>query len=186
MSPTTARDARRALTLTLLATAAAAAAALIVHAAWSAEARALLGYRFPGVTASPGEAWSILANNLRKLTGIYGLALLLQSPWLDADRPADDRPRWHPPLATACDLGVAGLLGGTFTAVVLGLGGYGARMVQALLPHGPAELGAFALAVVLYLAARHGPVHPRRAFTLASASIALLAAAALLETFLPL
>jgi hypothetical protein len=186
MSPTLAEDLRRALILTVLATAATAVAAVIVHSACAASARALLGYRFPGVPAEPAEAWSIFAHNLRKLAGIYGLALVLQAPWLDAQRTAADRPRWHPALATVCDLGVAGALAGTFTAVILGLGGYGAQMGRALLPHGPLEVSAFALAIMVYLAAREGPVDRRRAATLATASIVLLALAAVLETFVPL
>jgi hypothetical protein len=186
MSTTIARDLRHALGLALLATAATAAAALVVHAACPGWARALLGYRFPGVPAEVGEAGAIFAHNVRKLAGIYGLALVLQAPWLPGDRAAEDRPRWHPALATFCDCAVTGTLAGTVLAVVLGVGGYGMQMVRALLPHAPLEVGAFALAIVLYLAARRRPLAPCRAVTLVAASVTLLAIAALLETYLAL
>ncbi len=186
MSTPIAGDLRRALAFALLATAATAAAALVVHTACPAWARSVLGYRFPGVPPEVGEAWAIFAHNMRKLAGIYGLALVLQAPWLPGDRAAADRPRWHPALATLCDLAVTATLAGTVLAVVLGLGGYGTEMVRALLPHGPLEVSAFAVAVVLYLAARRRPLRPRRAVTLVAASVTLLAIAALLETFLAL
>jgi hypothetical protein len=69
-------------------------------------------------------------------------------------------------------------------AVVLGLGGCGIHMVRALLPHAPLEVGAFVLAIVLYLAVRRRPLLPCRAVTLVAASVTLLAIAALLETVL--
>ena len=34
------------------------------------------------------------------------------------------------------------------------LGGYGTRMVRAMLPHGPVELAAYSLALALYLQGR--------------------------------
>jgi Stage II sporulation protein M len=186
MSPAALADARRVLKLALLATAVAAAAALAVRVLFAADARTVLGFSFPGVAAELGEAASIFTNNTRKVAGIFGLALVLQSPWLSGQRAREDRPRWHPALATVCDFAVAGVLASTVAAVVLGLGGYGMRMVAALLPHGPVEVTAFAAAIVLYLAARRQPIAAGRAVTLAAASVALLAIAALLEAFLPL
>ena len=63
------------------------------------------------------------------------------------------------------------------------LGAYGSRMAGALLPHGPVELSAYALMGALYLHGRHAVLSGRAITTTAATSVALLALAAVLETF---
>src|SRR4051812_36585053 len=86
-------------------------------------------------------------------------------------------------LRLACDAGAVGLLTPTLALVAAGLGAYGPRMVAAMLPHGPLELVAFTLGLTLYLEARRQPVPLARALPRAATALALLAAAALLETY---
>ena len=61
------------------------------------------------------------------------------------------------------------------------LGAYGTRMLRAVLPHGPVELAAFALAIALYLQGRHRAIAVRHLIATGAASLGLLAAAAVLE-----
>ena len=56
-------------------------------------------------------------------------------------------------------------------------------MVRATLPHGPVEVAAYALALALYLQGRRRPLPAARMAATIVASVALLALAALLETF---
>ena len=63
------------------------------------------------------------------------------------------------------------------------VGGYGTRMVRAMLPHGPVEVAAYALALALYLLGRSRPLPTARLAGTIATSVALLAVAALLETF---
>ena len=63
------------------------------------------------------------------------------------------------------------------------LGAYGTRMVLAALPHGPVELGAYALALSLYVQGRDRPLPGRLIVAVAALSVAALALAAILETF---
>jgi hypothetical protein len=176
------RDLGRAVALAAAVTLVVALAAATVHVLWASGARTLLDYRFPGVPDEASEAAAILVNNARKLGGLLGLVAILQAGYLTRGR---DRCRAPATVLTAgCDLIFAALLAGTVGAVVLGLGGYGGRMVRAVLPHGPVEVVAFAAATVLYLDARRGPIAARRASLLALVSLALLALAALLETYI--
>jgi hypothetical protein len=64
-----------------------------------------------------------------------------------------------------------------------GLGGYGERMARAELPHGPVELTAYALALALYLQGRRRALPVRHLAKVGAATVALLALAAALETF---
>ena len=66
------------------------------------------------------------------------------------------------------------------------LGAYGTRMVRAALPHGPVELAAYSLALALYLQGRREPLPSRHGRDVGALSIAALALAAVLETFVNL
>ena len=57
-------------------------------------------------------------------------------------------------------------------------------MVRAMLPHGPVELAAYALTLALYLRGRHRILPTRELMTIGATSVLLLAAAAVLETFI--
>jgi hypothetical protein len=67
-----------------------------------------------------------------------------------------------------------------------GLGAYGTRMVLAVLPHGPVELAAYALALALYLEGRTRRLALAHILAIAALSVAALALAAGLETFVNL
>lgn len=176
-------DIRDAARICAIAAAAAAAIALLVHAFAAETARDALAFTFPGIESTWGGAAAIFANNARKLAGVLALALMLQVPWMSGERAADDRPDWHRRLAVFTDSCLLGVLAATFLAVAAGIGAYGTRMLAAILPHGPLELAAFAVAVVLYRHARRGRVEIRRAAVLAASGLALLAVAAPVEVF---
>jgi hypothetical protein len=186
MSPLTSRDGRDTLAICAIAIVLATAIAILVHVAFAGQVRGMLDFTFPGVDAGPGVAWSIFATNVRKLAGILGLVLVLQSPWLAGDRHTEDRPSWHPALTTLCDCAVAGALGLTFLVAAAGLGAYGVRMVRAIVPHGPIELLAFATALGLYRNARRCAIPPRRVGALVAICVLALALAALVETYITL
>ena len=63
------------------------------------------------------------------------------------------------------------------------LGAYGTRMARAMLPHGPVELAAFALALGLHLHGRRRALPAGRIAAAIAASVVLLAIAAVLEVF---
>ncbi|MGH2946713.1 MAG: hypothetical protein ACRDPC_10730, partial [Solirubrobacteraceae bacterium] len=81
---------------------------------------------------------------------------------------------------------LAGLVAANALMVGASLGAYGARMARAMLPHGPVELAAFALALALYLQGRRRILPLRQLLAVGAASGMLLAAAATLETFVTL
>ena len=59
-------------------------------------------------------------------------------------------------------------------------------MARAMLPHGPVELAAFALALALYLQGRRRALPVRYLVTTGAISVMLLAGAAVLETYVTL
>ena len=73
------------------------------------------------------------------------------------------------------------MIAANLAVVGAALGAYGTRMVRAVLPHGPVELAAFALAIALYLQGRHRAIAVRHLIATGAASLGLLAAAAVLE-----
>ena len=72
-----------------------------------------------------------------------------------------------------------------FNTLVVGsaLGAYGARMVRAMLPHGPVELAALAVALALVIAGCRRSLPVRGMLAWAVVSVGLLAIAAILETW---
>ena len=64
-----------------------------------------------------------------------------------------------------------------------GVGAYGGRMIDALLPHGPVELAAYSLALALYGAARRERLSAGRWAAAALGSALGLGLAAVLEVF---
>jgi len=141
-------------------------------------ARGWLGYAFPGLPRTIGEATAILAHNLRTLGAIAGLLLLAALP--------AHTPRERAAVATIVrggELLVAGLVAANVLVVGAALGAYGHRMIIALLPRGPVELAAFSLALALYGHGRHGTYPTGTALALLGASAALLAVAAALAVF---
>jgi hypothetical protein len=156
--------------------------ALAVRLACAGRVRAWLGFPFTGVPASLEEAARIFAHNAGAMLGIGGLLLIAQ---LAARRP-EGPARTQRYLQVAGELLLAGVIAANLAVVGAALGAYGDRMLRAVLPHGPVELAAFALAIALYLQGRHRALAARHLLTTATASLGLLAAAALLEALVSL
>jgi hypothetical protein len=161
-------------------TIAACAIAAVVNVALAAAARRWLAYPFAGIPARPGEAAAIFLHNVRALAAVAGLLLVAQSPHWAGNIDGG-------PVHQAIRRGGEALLAAGVSAnvIVVGasVGAYGSRMVRAVLPHGPIELGAYALAIALYIQGRDKPVHASHTLATAAMAISLLALAALLETF---
>jgi hypothetical protein len=171
-----------AVTLTTLGVAAA------VRVGWAAEMRALLGFGFAGVSARPSTATSIFANNALLLAAVFAAILIAQSPWLAGagTAPRAERGPVGGVLLAAVDTVLA--LGVAVNTALVGaaLGAYGARMGVAMLPHGPLELAAYAIALALYLQARRGPLTVGPVAATATTCLSLLAVGSVLETFVAL
>ena len=157
--------------------------ALVVDVALAAAARRRLDYPFTGVPARPAESAAIFLHNVRALGAIGGLLLVAQSPYWAGKM---TRGRLHRAIRRAGEALLAAGVAANVFVVGLSLGAYGRRMVRAVLPHGPVELAAYALALALYLEGRDEPLPARRALVIIAVSISLLAVAALLETFVNL
>ena len=153
--------------------------ALATRAALAGQARNWLHYTFRGVPARPETAVGIFANNTRELLGVLGVLLIAQL----AARRAGGPTRTQLLLRSCGELILIGAIGANVLVVGAAVGGYGTRMVRAMLPHGPVEVAAYALALALYLLGRSRPLPTARLAGTIATSVALLAVAALLETF---
>ncbi|HUH80965.1 MAG TPA: hypothetical protein VLZ06_06525, partial [Solirubrobacteraceae bacterium] len=162
-------------------TVAALLAAVLVRLALAAQARRWLGYRFPGVPAHLSTALWILAHNARGLAGVLGLLLVAQ---LAARSPGPTRAQLV--LRSAGEVVIAGAIAANLLVIGAAIGGYGTQMLVAMLPHGPVELSAYSLALGLYLSGRRRALPVVHMAVVACASVALLALAAALETWVSL
>lgn len=142
-----------------------------------APARRWLDYPFTGVPATAREAAAIFAHNARALLGLFGLLLIAQSAARNPGRPS----RVQLALRAIAEVILSGVLAANMLVVGAALGAYGTRMVRAMLPHGPVELAAFAVAIALYLQGRTRPLPARQLLVAGAGSAGLLAGAALLE-----
>ena len=149
------------------------AVAAVVHLTGAASARRLLAFAFPARPPGLDSSWGIFTGNLRLAAAPLAGALLLQLA--DRDGGAFRLAR------TLLDAIIAIVLGLNVVIVGAGFGGYGARMIRYALPHGPVKLAAFCYALTVYTSARAGHPHARQGWLLPSASVALLAVAAVLE-----
>ena len=159
--------------------AAIATAATVTRLVATAPTRRWLDYPFTGLPARPGEAAVIAAHNGRALSGVFGLLLIAQ---VALREPAGPRPAQRA-LRRAGEALLAGQLAANVLIVAAGLGAYGPRMARALLPHGPLELAAFALALAVYLQGRRRALPSRYLLTTGAVCALLLVGAAALETF---
>ena len=176
--PATAKMAARiagALTLAVLAVAAA------VHITAVAPASRLLGFHFVGIPARPSVAATVFVHNLHALLAIGGALLVAQMPYV-VDRAADPG-RSQRMLRVACEVALAGAVAANVMVIGVSFGAYGTKMTRAALPHGPVELAAYALALALYIQGRRRALPARHIFVVIALSTCLLAAAAVLETF---
>jgi hypothetical protein len=162
-------------------TAAALLTAVVVRVALAGHARRWLSYRFPGVPAHVSTAVWIFGHNARGLAGVLGLLMVAQ---LAARSPAPARAQLV--LRSAGEVVLAGVIAGNLLVLGAAIGGYGTRMLVAMLPHGPVELAAYSLALGLYLRGCRRALPAARMAVVACASVALLALAAALETWVNL
>ena len=160
------------------------AVAAIVRIAAAADVRRALAFPFAGIPAQLDAAAVIFANNARLLAAAFAAVLVAQSPWL-AGRDASRGPVAAALLA-AVDASLVLAIAVNTILVGAAIGAYGTRMIAAVLPHGPLELLAYSSALALHLRAHHGPLASRQILTTAGGCLAVLALAALLETYAPL
>ena len=184
MNAAIAEQRRGALAVAAALTAATLAVAAIVRIAWAPDVRQALGFPFAGIPANSDAAAAIFVNNARLLAAVFAAVLIAQSPWL-AGRTARRGPLGAALLA-AVDTVLALAVAGNAILVGAAVGAYGTRMIAAVLPHGPLELFAFAMALALHLRAHRGPLEARPILATAAGCLAALALAALLETYAPL
>ena len=169
--------ARLAILIGVLAIAACIALAVIVAVAAPVQACDWLGFAFPGVAARPAVAIGIFAHNLRSLSGVFVLLIFARL----APRAPDKRTAQL--TVRLGELLLAGAITANVVVVGAALGAYRERMVLALMPHGPVELAAYSLALALYLTDRRRNLPAAYVATAGVACVALLAIAAVLETW---
>ena len=158
------------------------ASAAVTRVGAAAATRRWLAYPFTGVPTRLDEAGAILAHNGRAVLGVYGLLLIAQ---LTLREPAQPR-RARRTLQSLGEAVLCGLAAANTVLVGAALGAYGSRMARAMLPHGPVELAAFALALALYLQGRRRALPVRYLVMTGAISVILLAGAAVLETYVTL
>jgi hypothetical protein len=151
-----------------------------VRVALTAKARGWLGYSFPGVPARADVALGIFAHNSRAILGVFGLLLIAQT----AARATGGPGPVLRIIRAGGELTLASVIAANGLVVGLALGAYGVRMAKAMLPHGPVELAAYSLALALYLQGRKRALPVPHVVKVAVTSVALLALAAALETFM--
>jgi hypothetical protein len=162
--------------------AAVALIAAVTRVAFAGQARGWLGYRFPGVPARPDIAVLIFEHNLIALLGVLGVLLIAQIAARAFDGPGPIQRAVH----VCAELSLTAGIAANTLVVGVAIGAYGTRMVAAVLPHGPVELAAYTLAIALYLHGRRRALPARRIVPTIATSLALLAVAAVLETFVTL
>ena len=160
--------ARSASTAAGLLAAVAAVAVAVRLAGASSTARSSLAFEFSRPPATLGDALAVAAGNLR-LAGAVLLAALLAG--------------LRPAIRPALDVVAGGLAGLNATTAGVALAAYGTRLLEAIAAHAPLELAAFAIAGGAYLSARRRPLDGRQLVAAAAACAGLLAAAAMLETY---
>jgi hypothetical protein len=170
---------RLTATVAMLTLAAVLIVAALIDVALAGQARAWLGYQFPGLPARPNVAVAIFVHNARAILGVFGLLLVAQIAARRSGGPGRAQR-----LILACgELTLTGMIAANVLVVGAGLGAYGWRIARAELPHGPVELAAYALALALYLQGRRRALPARHLAKVGAATVALLALAAALETF---
>jgi hypothetical protein len=137
----------------------------------SAEARALMPLGFGRLDPTPRTAASIAAHNARVALVPIALAPLAGGRGV---------------VRRGADLVLSGLLALNAAELGAALAGYGARTVAALAPHVPLELAGYAVAGAAYLAGRRRALSPGGLLAFAACCGLLLAAAAVLETYVQL
>jgi hypothetical protein len=155
--------------------------AAVVAAAGAHRERELLHFGFASVPHAPGQTVAIVAANLTVLLPCLAMAVLVQARGLCRTQGG------RRAFVGFCDLVVAAPAFHNLVLVVgSAVGAYGWRMVLSMLPAGPVELAAFALAASVYLHSRRTEIvrgqigAPARA---AALSFTVLLLAAVIETY---
>lgn len=180
-TPNVASTARLAAVIAGALTLAACGIAIGVHIALAANARSWLRFPFTGLPTRPAVATQIFFHNLRALFAVAGLLLVAQSPFW-SERTAEPG-AVHRIVRRSGEVLLGAGIAANVIVVGASLGAYGTRMVLATLPHGPVELGAYALALSLYVQGRDRPLPGRLIVAVSALSVAAVAFAAILETF---
>jgi hypothetical protein len=155
------------------------AIAFTVYVALAAAAREWLAFPFTGIPARPAMAAGIFLHNLRALVAVWGLLLVAQSALWRAGEPG----RASTIVRRSGEVLLGGAVAANLIVVGASLGAYGTRMLRATLPHGPLELAAYSLALAVYLQGRRRQLPLRLVRSVAMLTIAALALAAVLETY---
>ena len=183
VDPTLLDTSKVAATIAGLLIAATFLTALVVDMGFAANARRWLAFGFAGLPPGPAEAVSIFRHNLGALLAVAGLLVIAQTPyWAGETQPG----RSHRLVRGAGEVLLSGAVSANVAVVGAGFGAYGARMIRAALPHGPLELGAFCLALGLYMKGRARPIPVGLMVVVGVLSVAGLALAALLEVYVTL
>jgi hypothetical protein len=189
---TLSREGARAVVIAIALVCLAAAVGIAISLVDAAGVREWLGFSFPGVAVRFGEVVAILANNLGMLAAVFVACGVVQLgrevAVADGSGGATGRvAKWSARvLAYLCDAAVAASAIGHAVIIGAGVGAYGETMIVALLPHGPLELGAYSLALALYVAARRGPIERGRWAAVGVVCVLGLAVAAPVEVYLGL
>jgi hypothetical protein len=170
----------------------AAATALVVSLAGAATVRDWLDFPFTGIPTQMDDVLAILANNLRMLLALLGACLVAQlGGGIAQETETADHLAWFAEgfvrfLVRLCDCLVAASAVGHALLVGAGIGAYGGRMVLALLPQGPFELGVYSLGLALYIRVRREKVSLSWWLVVATTGVLGLLIAAPLEVFVAL
>jgi hypothetical protein len=146
-----------------------ASAGVVIGCGLGHGARHRLGFEFGGVPRTPGEAIGIAVHN-----GWMAALALISAAIV---------PRVDAPARAFLDASLAMLLIVNATVVGITVGAYGGRAFTTLAPHAPIEFAALALGGGAYMHARKQAVPVATLAVTALLSASLLAAAALLETY---
>lgn len=149
---------------------AATAAAAVAWSGHGQEVRRILRFDFAGVRRSPSEVVEVALHNGRLAAGALVLALVV--------------PRLGPRTRRAATVLLAALLAINAAAIGVAVGAYGLRLLAAIAPHLPLELGGLSLAGGSCMQALREPLRPRTVAIVAGGCAASITAAAALETYL--
>jgi hypothetical protein len=183
MTILTAAERRRVTTLLAGFLAVVAVNAAVVHLAAAPEVRDWLDFTFSGVPRTADQALEIFSRNARLLIAALAACVVLQGSTLIDPEAERQSPRWQATAVHVCDVVLGTLAVVNLAMIGASIGAYGDRVVKYLLPHGPIEALAFAIALALYVCCRSGAVTRHDFLRLAGLALAALIVAALLETF---
>ncbi len=161
------------------------AATVVIVAGMGEAVRDALGFGFAGVPNEPGQALEIFINNIRVAgTVAAAIAVVVVADLGWGRRPASGAGGLgRRAFDAVLDVTLASVAIANAALVGAAIGAYGGRMVLTVLPHGPLELAAYALALAAYVDVRRGRLVPLALARCGAWMLGLLAVAALIETY---